>query len=371
MKRAHLLAAPWLLMLLFFALPGAARAHVKWFAEFSFDDPPLSLPEILTPLFFGMALLSFVVIGALVLVDRRLQGVGWYERIGGWLAQYKPHAETILRVGLGMTLLLAWQADSLLVPRLTIEQPLVGWGQFVCVLLLLHPRTVPLAGVGVVLLYLYGVTQYGLFYMLDYAHFLGVAFYLIFNRSADERIRGLTLPALYATLGFSLFWVGLEKLVYPGWGLYILEQNPQLALGFPPEFFLLGAAFVELSLGYLLIIGLLERPMALLITLVFFTTTLVFGEIEVIGHTLLHAVLIVFLVSGTGEVYRPPIALHRRTLLRVAFASVNFLILLAVLLIPYAGAARATYAHALAEAGAGEDNPPDLDPAATETPDDA
>jgi hypothetical protein len=70
-------------------------------------------------------------------------------------------------------------------------------------------------------------------------------------------------------------------------------------------------------------------------------------------------------------VYRPPIALHRRTLLRVAFASVNFLILLAVLLIPYAGAARATYAHALAEAGAGEDNPPDLDPAATETPDDA
>ena len=37
----------------------------------------------------------------------------------------------------------------------------------------------------------------------------------------------------------------------------VLSQNPALAMGFPLEFFLVGAAFVELGLGYLLIIGLL------------------------------------------------------------------------------------------------------------------
>ena len=96
---------------------------------------------------------------------------------------------------------------------------------------------------------------------------------------------------LYATVGFSLCWVGLEKLVYPAWSLYLLEQHPQLALGFPPDFFLMGAAFVELALGYLLLIGLFGRPLALVITVVFLMTTLVFGKLEVIGHTPLHAAL--------------------------------------------------------------------------------
>ena len=102
------------------------------------------------------------------------------------------------------------------------------------------------------------------------------------------------------------------------------------------RFFLLAAAFVECSLGYLLIINLLQRPLALTIALVFFGTTLVFGKTEVIGHTLIHAALIVFLLQGPGSVFKPPIALHERTTLRTAFASVNFALLFALLLVPYA-----------------------------------
>ena len=41
--------------------------------------------------------------------------------------------------------------------------------------------------------------------------------------------------------------------------------------------------------------------LALLITLVFFATTLVFGKLEVIGHTMLHAALIVFLIEGSAD----------------------------------------------------------------------
>jgi hypothetical protein len=95
-----------------------------------------------------------------------------------------------------------------------------------------------------------------------------------------------------------------------------------------------------------LIIGLLERPFALLITLVFFTTTLVFGKVEVIGHTMLHGALLVFLIEGSAGRYPPPVRFHRRPKLRVAFASVNFLLLLGLLLAPYAAGARRMYEHA-------------------------
>ena len=121
-------------------------------------------------------------------------------------------------------------------------------------------------------------------------------------------------------------------------------------MGLDIRFFLMAAAFVEFSLGYLLIINLLQRPLALVITLVFFTTTMIFGKQEVIGHTPLHAALIVFLLEGPGATFAPPIALHRRMGLRTAFAAVNFLLLLAVMTIPYAYGARRAYQEHAAEA---------------------
>ena len=113
--------------------------------------------------------------------------------------------------------------------------------------------------------------------------------------------------------------------------------------GVPLEFFLLGTAFVEFSLGYLLILGVLGRPLALTITIVFLLTTLVLGKTEVIGHTLLHGALIVFVIRGTGEVYRPPIAFNRRLPLRVAFGAINFALLLGILIFPYTVVARELY----------------------------
>ena len=75
----------------------------------------------------------------------------------------------------------------------------------------------------------------------------------------------------------------------------------------------------------------------------FFTTPLVFGKVEVIGHTTLHAALIVFLLHGLGTVYRAPVTFHRRLPLRVAFAAVNFALAVAILLPAYQ--AGAWYQH--------------------------
>ena len=198
-------------------------------------------------------------------------------------------------------------------------------------------------------LYGYGFSLFTALHMLDYVFFAGVGVAFLVSQAPSERARALGLPALYLTVGFSLCWVALEKLVYPEWGLYVLSQNPQLALGFPLDFFLTAAAFVEFSLGYLLIICLLQRPFALVVTLVFFTTTLVFGKTEVIGHTLIHAALLVFLIEGPGTVYRAPYTFHTRPALRTAFASVNLGILFVALLVPYAALARDAYRDHAAE----------------------
>ena len=325
-----------------------AQAHVKWFSQFSFADRPRMLSEAITPLFIGLTVLSMVVIGALVPLDRGLRNLSFFKRMEAWLDSKKDESTLIMRMAMGATFLLAWQGDAMLAPDLKLGPlgalgPTIGWIEFALALLLILPKTTPLAGLGLLGLYGYGIVHYGLFYMLDYVHFAGIGIYLALSQVNNLRLRDIRLPALYATVGFALSWVALEKIIYPEWALYLLQQNPQLSLGLPVDFFLLSAAFVEFSLGYLLIICLFERPLALIITLVFFTTTLVFGKVEVVGHTALHAALIIFLLNGPGTVYRAPITFHQKLPLRTAFAAVNFAVILAVLLVVYSGGAWNTY----------------------------
>ena len=349
MSAAARAIAPALLLVAATAHP--AWAHVKWFSRFSFGDRPRTAGEVLTPTFIALALLSMATIAAMVLLDRRLADVPAYRRVNDWLSSRSDRAVLVMRIGAGAALLLSWQADAMLAPELRVAEGWLGWFQFALAFLLLFGRTVPVAGAGLIALYAIGIFRFGPFHMLDYVVYAGIGYYLAVSGAGERKIRGTGLPALYASVGFSLCWVALEKMVYPQWGLYVLEQNPALSLGLPLSFFLLAAAFVEFSLGYLLIINLLQRPLALVITLVFFTTTLVFGKVEVIGHTPIHAALVVFLLEGPGRVYKPPIALHRGLTLRTAFAAVNFALLLALLFVPYTyGAARLHREHAATDA---------------------
>lgn len=320
---------------LFLGTASVAFAHVKWFSDFSFDDRPLTLSEAIDPFFIGFTILTMVVLVFMVFLDEKLNNWSLYNHIDEWLQNRKENSLLIMRVVTGATLLLSWQGDAILVPELSVTAGWIGWAQFVLAFMLLFDRLIKYAGAGLILLYFYTVINFGFFHMLDHLLFAGAGYYLMVSDSSNVRLRESRLPALYATVGFSLCWLAIEKIIYPQWALYILEQNPQLTLGFDVDFFLIGAAFVEFALGYLLIICLLQRPLALVITLVFFSTTLVFGKVEVIGHTLAHGALIVFLLEGPGNVYKAPVRFHEKIGLRAAFTSVNFLLLLAVLTTAY------------------------------------
>lgn len=343
--------APLLLLgsfLLFLALPQNTFAHVKWFSQFSFLDEPRTFTQILTPIYLSMIVLTILVIGVMVYLERTLSNQGWYGRLNDWLSDRQPYSMLIMRIAIGAVLLINWASNAVLTPELAAPNGWVSWLQFVLAIGLIFPKTTYLSGAGLLLLYLLAIFEFGIFHMLDYLHFAGIGVYFLVSDFEDEKLRGLALPALYATIGFSLIWLGYEKLVYPEWALYLLDQNPQLALGLNPLFFLQAAAFVELALGYLLIIGLLERPLAATITLVFFMTTMIFGKLEVIGHTPIHAALVVFLFNGPGAFYKPPIAIHERLNWRMAFGMVNFVILMVLFGLAYTGSARWQYNTAVA-----------------------
>ncbi|MBC7419247.1 MAG: DoxX family membrane protein [Bdellovibrio sp.] len=311
--------------ILILLLPLSALAHVKWFTK-NTDLSVLKISELNQPTFWLLLGLSTVTLALMVYVDRALDKWRPYQKFNSYLEGYADRVTLILRVFTGAALLLSWEADSMIAPELKASS-FVGWVQFVMVLLLLTKKTTAITGMAMVALYFYGINQFGSFHMLDYLVYPAIGYFLLVADISNRKISQTRVPVLYIGLGFSLCWAALEKLFFPHWGLDVLRQQPELTMGLPADFFLMASAFVELCLGYLLIIGLLQRPLALTITLVFFSTSAIFGKTEVIGHTILHGALLVFVIIGPGQYYPTPIQFHHALWKRAVFAAVNFVII--------------------------------------------
>ncbi len=336
-------------MVLVFFLQWPLYAHVKWFSPFSFAEKPLTLSEILTPLFLTFAVASTLAIGLTVYLDNVLISLPWYKKVEMQLSRYADKSDLIIRVATGAVLLLSWHSQTWLVPELMVFNPWIELFQLVLAFLILFNRYTRYAGAGVILLYLIALLIHGILHLFDYLYILGVGYYLIVASSSKKNLRALALPGLYASVGFSLCWVAIEKIVYPQWALDIFTQRPYLTMGFDPDFFLLSAAFVEFSLGFLLIVCLLQRPIALAITLLFISTTFVFGKLEFVGHAIVHAVLIVFILKGAGTTFRTPITFFYHIHQRVIFAVFSFALGLMTLVPWYAQTALRTYEVAVAK----------------------
>lgn len=325
----------------------ASQAHVKWFSNYDFQQPPLELAQLNNKYFWGLFILSLLSLPLMVFLDKVGDKSSFYRRIDSFLDRYSDNGPLIMRVAMGAVLLMSWQGDSIIAPEIVVPSAFWGWFQFSLALGLLFKETTPVTGLGMIFLYGLGIKDHGLFHMLDYVVYPSVGLYLIVSHMKNIFLKNLDLPILYSGLGFSLCWVAFEKIFYPYWGLSVLAKAPALTMGLPHDFFLLSCAFVEFTLGYLLIICLLHRPLAVVITLVFMITTSFFGKTEIIGHTILHGALLVFIVRGPGHHYQAPIRFHRRFWMRNVFAVINFVILFAVLAFPYEKMARVAYSESL------------------------
>jgi hypothetical protein len=323
--------------------PQELWAHVKWFTAGSYADRPTAIQEILTPNFYIIAgvTLAFVALG--VCVDSVIQRFDWYQRVDQTLANLKGRSVLIIRIAVAMTLILSWQDDAMLVPNVRIKSDWIGWFQFGLAFLLMFERTVAIAGAGLIFLYGLGHVQLSSFHMLDYLLYFGVGYYLLVNASKNDRLKKSGILALYLSVGFSLCWVAMEKLIYPEWAIQIVEEHRLTGGAMDSQFLVLGASFVEFGLGFAMIMSMLQRPLSVLITLVFVSTSMIFGKVEIIGHTLTHGALIVFLIEGQSPAYSR-ITRHFKSLpSRMVLAGVLYVVVFCAMLFSYSFLAEKKY----------------------------
>lgn len=334
-----------MILAIFFNLP-EAEAHVKWFTDGSYADRPLRLGEVLEGrYFYTLFLISLVTVVFGVWVDSRISRATWYQRADVWLESRKSYAVIVLRFAAAMVLILSWQSNAMIVPTIPIPESYqwVGWFQFVLAFFLLIPRMVPLGGLGMVVIWVIGNITLHPFHMLDYLMFAGVGIFLMMATYKEGKFKDAGLVILYLTVGFSLCWVALEKFVYPNWSLFLIKEHPKLAMGLNFDFFLKSVGFVEFGLGFLLLVCLLQRPLAIIITIVFFITSSVFGKTEIIGHTLIHGALIVFLLEGPGKYYIQLRNKFAKVWARMGFTAVNYTLLFIVVTLAYSTLANNKY----------------------------
>ncbi|MFM9883589.1 MAG: DoxX family membrane protein [Burkholderiales bacterium] len=286
--------------------PGVAHAHVKWFASYDLFCPPRPpLQLVFGEYFLAFCALVLPLMFAVALVDRSLAWKqSWpHRRAEALTASVARYFPAILRIGVSMFFVsLVISGGMILTPELKTADPWVRWVQLAIGLLVLSHRTQSMAGVGIVLLYAHAVNTYGVFHMLDYPIFLGVAAYLMLDSIYRVTRPALAFNVLRITTGITLLWASVEKWAFPEWSYAILLDRPEITFGLSPEFYMVAAGFVEFCAAFLLITGALSGRAAAALLLVFFVSAIAtFGRVDAIGHAVIIVVL-VMLVLGRNSV---------------------------------------------------------------------
>jgi len=291
--------------------PVKAFSHVKWFSSYKDNMTPVSLDMLGN---YQNLIFLFLAIGAIFLSRFSSSSMTGFFTNGLVLTRNPVIRDSLykfLQVSLFVTVLLCWHYGVILSPELPVNNKSVTVIQFLIIVIGFVPVLRKLLPVGILLLFMISIYQAGLFHMLDYMYMLGVAWFIweIQNNNTEHTFNR-AMYVLYFTTGFSLCWVGIEKLIYPHWAEDILYQQPLLALGMPYNFFIRGAAFVEFTIGFFFIIQLWPRACAAALSVLMVFTTFIFGMTEIVGHLLIHAILILFIYLGS--VRDDALALHSR-----------------------------------------------------------
>lgn len=287
------------------ALPGDAQAHVKWFAPYDMEKPPLPIGDVLTGQFVLFFLASVLGIYAFFWLDRY---AARHRILDDRLRRYtieEPTAFAIMRAAAFMFFLAAGTYGFIghgfyLTPELETPSRWVPWVQVGMALCALHRLTVPLLGVGILGLYAVAITRFGIFHLLDYLIVIGAAYYFLAAPMTGPRWLTSRYIVLYAATGLTLLWASIEKWGYPGWTFPLLEREPELLIGFEPRTYMLLAGFVEFVLTFMVLssASLLSRAVTLGLVSIFVLAIAKFGMIDAVGHSLIIAILIVLILRG-------------------------------------------------------------------------
>ena len=243
---------------------GTAAAHVKWFCTtVDVREMPKALATVASPTFWG----AFALFTTLVFLGFLIDGVAGrrWPRLVSCGTRFDALEERVVRIAIGAFFLLLWDkgavvpweqgSRALLTPELDVARAWIGTVQLIIALSVTTRFTCVFAAVGILVLYADGVWQFGLFHMVDYVFFPGIAGYLALSAYATPKAVRLRMPILSGGLAFGLMWTAIEKFLYPQWTLQIVAFHPEFAFGFDPRFAVVMAAFVEFTLAYFIMTG--------------------------------------------------------------------------------------------------------------------
>lgn len=311
--------------------PFFTDAHVKWFTNVAPQKE--SIEHILTPIFMLLALVAAIVLASLTLIIPKMAEWGIVKKWEDSLSSLRKYSRYLLKYGTAAALVVQVINGTLFAPEFHVDNIYVVVMIWIAIGFLIIPHHISTKiGASVLFgLFIYVTIHHGIFYMLDYGFYIAIIGVLLVG---NTKLENAGFPFLYLGTGLSLCWVAVEKWVYPSMVLDIVANHHVPTFGFEPGIFVVMAAFIEFVVGYLLVVGILNRVLGLVVTAIFISTTMLFGMTEIIGHFMIHIVLLIFIIEGVSF-YNPPIKMHKTKVDQFIFVFLNFIFVLSAFLLIY------------------------------------
>ncbi|MBV8091840.1 MAG: hypothetical protein JOY71_00560 [Acetobacteraceae bacterium] len=289
--------------------PKFAFAHVKWFCAFDVASQPRFLKDVLTSDFGELGAVSV----ALLLLGAALERTGLGEALLRALDRtttlLRESSEIVIRALLGAFFVALWtKGGIILTPELTTNVEGISWLQLAIAAGLIWRSTMILSALGMLALYAIGIASDGLFHMLDYPIFVGLAIY-IGSAGLGRRLFGLRpLDIMRWAAAITMMWASVEKWAYPQWTFPLFTNNPAMTMGLDREFFMVAAGMVEFALAFgLACTPLVRRVAATILCGMFVSAITGFGKIDAIGHTPIIAVMLAIMADDARVALRSPV----------------------------------------------------------------
>ena len=306
----------------------SASAHVKWFCAFDVAGQPVGLANVLCLDFEELTGLTVFVLVAAGMIERTPLGAALVRSIVNFMAPVRWNSDLLIRAVAGFFFVNLWSLGGIIItPELKTTSQLIPLLQLGIAACLLWRQTLVLSAAGIVALYAVALHDYGLFHLLDYPIFLGLAAYLALTGLGREPFGLRPLDIARWASAITLMWASIEKWAYPEWTSPLFITHPNLAMGFSPSFFMQAAGAVEFGLSFSLVwTPLCRRASALILAGMFLSAVLEFGKIDAIGHSCIVALVLAIAADDRVE----PVPMRQ-----VVWTPVGYAATLAVILLGY------------------------------------
>jgi hypothetical protein len=297
-----------------------ASAHVKWFSTFDVATAPHSLDYLYLPDFKILVVLALLVMALGCLLEESPFGPHVTKALDRATVWLRRDTDALMRAVLGFFFVALWTTGGIiLTPELKTDLAIISWLQLAIAIALIWRVTSPLAALGIVFLFAFATSQYGVFHLADYPIFLGIAAYLAVTGLRRDFFGIRPVDILRWAAAITLMWASIEKWAYPQWSYPLLIAHPSLTLGYDGGLFMRAAGVIEFTLAFALLwTPLVRRAAAIILAGMFIGACFEFGKLDVIGH----AGIIIVLLVLIGDDARVEVRRKHLLLAPVAYAVV-------------------------------------------------